>query len=145
MAQQSLMTIVDVAKGSVLAYNEKNWDKVRETVTPNVVYEEVATQRRAQGVNDVLTIWRGWAAALPDSKATFNKDYVSGNTVVLELTWNGTHTGALRSPNGDIAPTGKRITLRACQILEIAGEKVSSIRQYFDMATLLEQLGVMKG
>ncbi len=143
MAQPSVLSLTEVAKASVLAYNEKNWDKVRSTVTPGVVYDEVATNRRVQGINDVLNLWRGWATAIPDSRATFNNEFVSGNTVVLELTWTGTHTGPLQMPNGEIAPTGKRINLRACQVIDVTGDKATNIRQYFDMATLLNQLGVM--
>lgn len=142
MAQSSVLTIVDVAKASVLAFNEKNWDKVRATVTAGIVYDEVATRRRVQGIDDVLAAWRGWATAIPDSKATFNKEYSSGNTVVLELTWTGTHSGPLQMPNGAVAPTGKKINLRACQVIDVAGDKATAVRHYFDMGTLLQQIGV---
>jgi predicted ester cyclase len=61
---------------------------------------------------------------------------------VLELTWKGTHLGPLQTPKGAIAATGKRIEVRACAIVEIAGEKARTQRHYFDMATLFQQLGV---
>jgi predicted ester cyclase len=61
---------------------------------------------------------------------------------VLELTWKGTHQGPLQTPQGSIAATGKRIEVRACAVVQIAGEKARSQRHYFDMATLLQQLGV---
>jgi len=139
MAQQS---IIDMAKAPIIAYNEKNWDAVKASVTSGFVYDEVGTQRRVQGINDFLAAWCGWAAALPDSKATFHSALVSGNTVVLEVTWRGTHTGPLQTPHGEIAPTGKKIDIRACQVIEIAGDKPQAMRHYFDMATLLKQLGV---
>jgi steroid delta-isomerase-like uncharacterized protein len=138
MTQQSM---IDVAKAQVSAFNEKNWDRVKEVVTPKVVYDEVATQRRITGVNDMLTAWKGWAAALPDSKASFDNAVVSGNTVTLEITWRGTHTGPMQTPRGEIAPTGRAIELRACQIVDVADGKATSIRQYFDLATLLQQIG----
>ena len=134
-------SLIDVAKASVIAYNEKNWDAVRATLTSDAVYDEVSTARRAQGVDDILALWRGWAAALPDSKATFHYAVASGNTVVLELTWRGTHTGPLQTPKGEIAPTGKQVDLRACQVIELVGGQVQSIRQYFDIGTLLQQIG----
>ena len=139
MAQQSL---IDIAKAPIIAYNEKNWDAVKASVTSGFVYDEVATQRRVQGINDFLAAWRGWATAIPDSKATFHSALVSGNTVVLEVTWRGTQTGPLQTPHGEIAPTGKKIDIRACQVIEIAGDKPQAMRHYFDMATLLSQLGV---
>ena len=41
MPQQGVASLVDVAKASVQAYNEKNWDKVRDSLTPDCVYEDV--------------------------------------------------------------------------------------------------------
>ena len=84
MPQQSL---VDIAKALTIAYNEKNWAAVEAAVAPEFVYDEVGTQRKIQGVKEFITAWRGWAAAIPDSKATFHNASTSGNTVVLEVTW----------------------------------------------------------
>lgn len=135
-------SVVDVAKAPVIAYNEKDWNAVRAAVAPGFVYDEVATQRKVQGIEDVLAVWRGWAAAIPDSKATFHSAVASGNTMILEVTWRGTHTGPLQTPSGEIPPTGKPIEIRSCQVVEIADERVQAMRQYFDMMTLMQQLGV---
>jgi len=139
MTQQS---VVDIAKAQVIAYNEKDWDKVKAGVAPEMVYDELGTQRKVEGVNEVLDLWKGWATAMPDSKATFNSEVASGNTVVLEITWRGTHKGPLKTPDGEIPPTGKNFELRACQVVEVANDKVKSVRHYFDMGSLLRQLGV---
>jgi steroid delta-isomerase-like uncharacterized protein len=144
MAQPSMLGLANVAKASVIAYNEKNWDKVHASVTPDCLYEEVATNRKANGVNDTIALWKGWAKALPDSKATIDNQFVSDNTVILEVTWRGTHSGPLPTPRGEIAPTGKSIELRGCQVIEVSGERAKTIRHYFDMNTLLQQLGVSR-
>jgi steroid delta-isomerase-like uncharacterized protein len=133
MAQPEMRSIADV---------EKNWEKVRASLAPDCVYDEIATNRKASGINEVLSIWQGWAKAMPDSKATFDHQIVKDNTVVLELTWRGTHNGPLQTPRGDIAPTGRRFELKACQIIEMSGERAKTIRQYFDMNTLFQQLNV---
>lgn len=135
-------SVVDIAKAQVIAYNEKNWDKVKAGVAPGMVYDEVGTHRKVVGVEKVLEVLKGWATAMPDSKATFNSEVASGNTVVLEMTWRGTHKGPLKMPTGDIPATGKTFELRACEVVEVANDKVKSVRQYFDMGSLLRQLGV---
>ncbi len=137
-----VQSLIDTAKAPIIAYNKKDWDAVRAAVVPGFVYDEVGTQRKVQGINDFLAAWRAWATAIPDSKATFHNAHVSGNTVVLEVTWRGTHTGPLRTPGGEIAPTGNKIEVRACQVIEVSGDKAQAMRHYFDMATLLQQLGV---
>lgn len=138
MAQKS---VVDLAKEQVIAYNEKDWDRARAALAPEVVYDELGTQRKVNGVNDVLAAWKGWATALPDSRATFRSELVSGNTAVLEITWTGTHKGPLQMPDREIPATGKKIELHACQVVEVANDRVKSVRHYFDMGTLLGQLG----
>jgi len=142
MAQPEMRSIVDVAKASVNAYNEKNWEKVRATLTPDCVYEEIATSRKTHGVNDTIALWQGWAKAMPDSKATFDNQIVKDNTVVLEITWRGTHSGPLQTPRGEIAPTGRRFELRACQVVNVSGERANTVRHYFDMNTLFQQLNI---
>ncbi len=141
MAKQSL---IDTAKGPIVAYNKKNWDALRAAIAPRVVYDEVGTQRKTQGADKLLEMWQGWARALPDSKATFRNALVSGNTVLLEVNWRGTHTGPLQTPGGEVAPTGNKFDLRACLVVDVAGGKARGMRQYFDMTTLMQQLGVGK-
>jgi len=140
----SRQQLVDAAKTPLLLYGRKDWEGIKDSITNDFVYDEVATNRKASGQDKVLPLWRGWATALPDSAPTIHDTFVNGNTVILECTWTGTHKGPLETPNGPIQPTGKRIELRACNVFEIDPEtmKAKSQRQYFDMATLFSQLGV---
>ena len=134
--------LIAAAKAPLMAYNDKNWDALKASITPNFVYDEVGTDRKVQGVDNVMPMMKEWGEAIPDSKATFDNAYVSGNTVVIELTWRGTHTGPLNLPSGSVPGTGKSIEMRACNVFEITGDKASMQRQYFDMATMFRQLGI---
>ena len=134
--------LIDAARALVLTYNDKNWEAARASLTPDFAYDEVPTNRKVQGPDQVIPIWQGWAAAFPDSKGTIHSELASGNTVVLELSWRGTHNGPLQTPNGAIAATGRRIDVRACMVVEVADDKAKAQRHYFDMMTLLQQLGV---
>jgi steroid delta-isomerase-like uncharacterized protein len=133
--------LIAAAKATTLAYNDKNWAALKASVTPDFIYDEVATARKVQGPDAAITVFQGWGAAIPDSAATIHNAYASGDTVVMEVTWRGTHQGALQTPKGAIPPTGKRIEVRSCIVCEMAGDKVKLERQYFDMATLLQQIG----
>jgi steroid delta-isomerase-like uncharacterized protein len=138
----SSQAMIDAAMASVLAYNDKNWDNVRASLTPDALYDEVCTQRKIQGLDQVVECWQGWARALPDSKATIHGTCASGNTVCIEMTWRGKHTGPLELPTGPLAATQQNIEVRSCQVFEMSGTKARAIRHYFDMATLLTQLGI---
>src|SRR5687767_6037323 len=114
--------LIDAAKAPLLAFNDKNWSAARAAITPDFVYDEVATARKVQGADEVIAVWQAWATAFPDARATFHQELTSGNMVVLEHTWNGTHSGPLQTPTGTIPATGRSINLRACAVMEIAGE-----------------------
>lgn len=139
MSQQ---TLVDAAQAPVIAYNNRNWDAATRALTLDFVYDEVGTRRLVRGVAEVISVWKGWAAAFSDSNATIEEAHVSGNTVILEVTLRGTHTGTLRTPGGDIPPTGRQVEIRSCQIVQVADGKAKRVRHYFDMATILSQLGI---
>lgn len=135
---------IELAKLSIIAYNEKNWEAVKQALTSDAVYDEIATGRRLEGQDAILPAWKDWAVAFPDSRATFEGAIADDNTVALELRWRGTHNGPLNLPTGKIDPTGKSIDIRACQIIELANGKTASVRHYFDIATMLRQLGISK-
>ena len=145
MAQATKLSpqaLTNAAKAVIQAYNDKNWEQAKASITPDFVYDEVPTGRKVTGIDDTLAAWKGWAQAFPDSKGVFGDAHVAEDgAVVLEVTWKGTHQGSLQTPKGPISATGKRIEVRACAIFQIAGEKASSQRHYFDMATLLQQIG----
>lgn len=134
--------MIDAAKSSILAYNAKNWDTVRAVLTQDALYDEVATQRKLQGPDQVVDCWQGWARAFPDSTATIHGAIASGATVCIEMSWRGTHSGPLELPTGSVAGTNRAIDIRACQVFEMSEAKARTIRHYFDMATLLQQLGI---
>ena len=134
--------LIEAAKQSIISYNEKDWAKAEAVHTDDFVYEEVATHRRAEGISDVLEIWKGWGAGFPDSKATFHDAQASGDTVILEKTWTGTHTGPLVTPDGVVEATGKSFSMRAISVIVVRDGKVALSRQYFDLNTMLSQLGL---
>jgi len=132
--------MVEAAKGPVLAYNDKNWKDLWYAVDPGIVYIEVDTRKRFVGVKNFTSCMQEWAAAFPDSKGTIRNAYPVGTSVVLEMTWRGTHDGPLESPGGTIQATGRRIEIPACLIVELAGEKPTAMTHFFDLATMQRQL-----
>jgi steroid delta-isomerase-like uncharacterized protein len=139
----SPQTLLKAAKALVDTYNDKDWDRARAAMTNDFVYEELGTGRKLTGPDATVEAWKGWAQAFPDSAGTYRGSHVANDgTVTLEVTWTGTHRGSLQTPGGPIAATGKRIELPACMVIELAGEKAKVQRHYFDMTTLLRQIGV---
>jgi len=145
LARRDTANVTEIAKAATIAYNDKNWDRVKELLAADAVYDEKSTERRIQGVGQILDAWKGWATAIPDSKATFVRELASGDTAVIEVVWTGVHTGPLQMPSGPIPASNKPIRVPACQVIQVEGEKVKSFTDYFDMLTLLTQIGAVKG
>jgi len=84
-----------------------------------------------------------YAAAFPDMHRELGRFVESGNTIVVELTLNGTHQGALTLPNGKIPPTGRKIEVPCCDVFVVEDGKVASFHCYNAASTLFAQLGVL--
>jgi steroid delta-isomerase-like uncharacterized protein len=136
-----MANVIEIAKAAVIAYNEKDWSKAKDILAADAVYDEKGTHRRIQGAGEIIEAWQGWAKAFPDSKATFVREFASGDTAVLELVWKGVHTGPLQTPTGTIPPSNKAIEVPACQVVVVEGDKLKSASHYFDMLTMLTQIG----
>src|SRR5215470_11069918 len=136
--------VIETAKAATIAYNEKNWDKAKAAFVEKPIYDEKATGRRLQGISQILEAWKGWAKAIPDSKATFVAEYASGDTAILEVVWRGVHTGPLQTPTRTVPASNKRIEIPACQVVKVEDGKVQSFTHYFDMLALLTQIGAFK-
>ena len=67
----------------------------------------------------------------------------AGELVVVEGTWNGTHTGPMPSPQGEVPPTGRRASIPFAGIVRVRDGKIESIHNYFDQMTFMAQLGLM--
>lgn len=130
-----------VARGLIEAYNAGDWNRLKAVLASGAVYTEMGTQRRFRGVGRIVQAFQAWKQAIPDSKGTVTHSLARGNTVVLEVVWKGTHTGPLAGPSGAIPPSGKRISVPAAQVITLEGGKIRQLRQYFDLLTLLEEIG----
>ena len=136
---------VDVARESIECFNTDDFDRLRSLLADDSYEEEHATQRRLEGADAQVDAARGWKEAFPDGRGTVHGAYVDGNTVTLELTWEGTQSGPMRTPDGrELPPSNRRGTVKACQVMEIEDGKVKATRHYFDLMTILQQIGAME-
>jgi steroid delta-isomerase-like uncharacterized protein len=84
-----------------------------------------------------------FAEALPDSRTELTNAFATEDQVVLEFTSRWTTTGPLHLPSGAIPATGRSIELRFCQVIQIRNGKIVRFHTYYDMMTMLEQLGLV--
>jgi steroid delta-isomerase-like uncharacterized protein len=136
-------TLIAAARGAVAAFNAGDWHAYEAALTTDSVYDEVGTSRRIEGVAAIIPSMQAWKEAFPDVKGTVDRAFADGNTVVLEMTWTGTHSGQLQGPGGAIPASGRQQTTRTSWVLTFDGDKITESRHYFDMLSMLQQLGVI--
>ena len=68
---------------------------------------------------------------------------VGGAYACVEWTVDMTHSGTITLADRTLEPSGIRITLHGVTVAEFHGERICSLRQYWDEFAVLEQLGVM--
>lgn len=81
--------------------------------------------------------------AMPDARAMIEHTVRSGETVVVEGRFIGTHTGPLATDDGDEAPTGATVDLRFADLSRVRDGKIVAYHTYYDQLGLLTQLGLM--
>ena len=140
MTEQDL---IKTARSVVDAFNDNDWDRFGSLMTPNALYNEVATQRRLQGVAEISQGLQSWKEAMPDVKGTVTDAFANTDRVVLEVRWEGTHTGPLAGPGGTIPASGKRQVTHSAWVFHVVGDRIKESRNYFDMLSLLQQLGAL--
>jgi steroid delta-isomerase-like uncharacterized protein len=84
-----------------------------------------------------------WLNAFPDARMVIRNEIISGDTIVQEFTFEGTHTATLSAPTGDIPATNRRLSGRGAQIMKVRDGLVADTQLYFDQVDVLTQLGLM--
>ena len=135
--------LILAARGAVDAFNASDWERYKAALTPDSLYDEVGTSRRLEGVGNIVACLQAWKGAMPDVTGSVTNDFATGNTVILEVTWTGTHTGPLPGPKGSVPATGKQQTTRASWVMTFEGGKIKESRHYFDMLSFMQQLGIL--
>jgi ketosteroid isomerase-like protein len=70
---------------------------------------------------------------------------VGGDYACVEWNVSMTHTGPLEVAGGKVVePTGVRVTLNGITVAEFRGDRICSLRQYWDELSVFDQLGLLR-
>jgi len=101
-------------------------DAVRRDVNTNLVSE---------GPKGVSAFAEMYFAAVQDAVCEVVTQVQAGDTLAIEWTWSGTHTGDIEG----WPATGKHFTLEGCNIIKLDGGKIREERSYWDWDSLRAQ------
>src|SRR5260221_7270947 len=78
----------------------------------------------------------------PDLRVELTDVFATEDRVALEGIWRWNDTGPLYLPSGALPATGRSGEVRCCFALQIRKGKIVSLNSYYDMMSMLEQLGL---
>src|SRR5690242_17446098 len=87
---------------------------------------------RGQGKPGCVEFYGGWLSAFPDGHVEVHQVHFIDEVAVEVGTFSGSHTGILRTPTGEIPPTGRSVSLEYIQVLRIREGKHVAFNLMFD-------------
>jgi steroid delta-isomerase-like uncharacterized protein len=130
-----------VAETFLNGFNKSDWKAVRAVLADDSVYEEHGTQRRIEGADATMGVYQAWKTAMPDVRGVVQNVATAGDTALVELVWEGTHTGPLETPTGTVPASGKSQRTPGVFSIDVKNGVIATSRNYFDMLTFLQQIG----
>ena len=108
-----------------------------------VVRRHMESENVHDGAEEVMAYFTESRTAFPDQRNELIAMHHADDAVIVEFDLKGTHLGPLRG----FEPTGKEFTCRMIAVFEFEpeGDGIVCERVYFDLATILRQLGLTGG
>lgn len=118
-------------------------DKSIASISEDYEQIDVPSGRTEHGSSSYKQFLLFFVDAFPDSSIEMTNAFATEDQMVVEFTGRGTNTGPLHMPTGDIPPTGRHSEVRYCGVFRIKSGKIVSFHIYYDLMTMLRNLGLV--
>ena len=136
------MTIREAFEKGTDTFNAHDIDGFTSVLADDVSYRAPGGIS-GQGKTACAQFFAGWFGAFPDAHVEVHALHIAGDVAVEEGTFTGTHHGVLRSPAGDIPPTGRPVAVDYVHVLHYRDGKHVSFSLSYDRLQMIEQLGLI--
>jgi steroid delta-isomerase-like uncharacterized protein len=140
------MSLTDTVHKINEAFNRHDTGALADFYATDAVVSDPFYTAPLRGKSEIQRDAGDFFRAFPDIKGKIRTVIAKDQAASVQYTVTATHTGPLASPDGDIPPTGKKITLDLA-IFSRFNEKGLIIEEdrYYNVRLLLEQLGLAVG
>lgn len=129
----------DFAEEYAAAWCTQDINAILSFFTEDCVYEDTALGAVNTGKGQLETFLRATFAAIPDFHIELKATLSAGDRAASEWIMSGTQTGAFPG----IPATGKQFSVGGASIIEVYQGKIRRNADYWSLATLLQQVGVL--
>jgi len=124
-----------VAEGWIAAWNSQDPAKWATYFTPDIYYEDVTFGEISRGTAEASKFAASFFTDVPDLKLELADSSMEGNHGSIQWILSGTDKGIFK--------TGKKFKVRGASIITINHGKISRSIDYYDLATIMKQVGVL--
>ena len=112
---------------------------IEELVDDDIALIDPMTPEPAKGVEALKQRIDGMGKTFTEGETVIDEVVVAGDTVTVRTRWMGVHSGDFFG----LAPTSRRVTCPAAEIIKIRNGKVVENTSYFDLYSMFQQLGAL--
>jgi steroid delta-isomerase-like uncharacterized protein len=113
-------------------------DAVAAVFTDDAFYEDVPSGSENHGIAEISAFAEFFFTAVPDLKVELVDNFppaLKGGHGTIEWIYSGTDV--------ELYQTGNQFAVRGVSVIDVEGEKISRNSDYYDLATILRQLGLL--
>ena len=119
----------------------KDFTSLPGVLTADCVFAHPAATVR--GRDAVAEFLRVMGEPFPGSRHDLSSVIPAGDTVILEGTWTGTQERPLTTPQGELPPSGRTVSVPFAALARIRGHRIESVHVYCDQLAFMTQLGLV--
>jgi steroid delta-isomerase-like uncharacterized protein len=128
-----------VFRDYLAALNSHDAERIASLWTEDGVLDDVASGQVTHGKKELKASFSDIFTAFPNVKWELKSFFSAGDRIAAEWVETGTQTGDWVG----IPATGKSYSIRGASLLELRKSKISRETYYWNLATFLQQLGLM--
>jgi len=126
----------------IAAWNSHDANKILSFFTDDGVIDDLALGKVSNGKKELDNIIKSTLIDVPDVKFEEKSFFVAGGWAGQEWVMSGTNA---HSPIPGMPATGKTFSVRGATIYHLQDGKISRETDYYNLVTILQQLGLMPG
>jgi ketosteroid isomerase-like protein len=123
------------------AISKGDIDSIRELCGSTIVHVEAGGT--FNGIDEVVDHFKTMTSPFPDLDILVERQLESGDTVVTEMRFTGTQTAPMKTPQGVLPPTGRRVDVPGCVLHTVRDGRIIRHTGYYDQLLFLGQLGLL--
>lgn len=136
----SLIALATSVRALVDDFNARDWAGVIARCDYHVCFKDMATSNATSDIQQSVDSLQQWISSFPDLRVTLISHHFAETVDIGELLFEGHQQGGFIVEDGKIPATGRKVSWAACVVIEKQQEKISDIRLYYDLGTILDQL-----